>query len=304
MSGPLYVAAGGGGDALAALILHHATTADTSPPVVVSYSWDRHLLDPTPGPRVPADFQHLRRLTDHTWEVTRESHLPAGGISGLALLARHTDARFILLDPTHGAVGMHHQLTELINHLSADLITLVDAGGDIAAHGHEPTLRSPLGDSLALAATAGLNLPANVAVVGPGLDGELADTDIRHDMTTLDAHTHTLQPADVEAYLPALHHHPSEATMLVIAAALGIRGRVEIRDAGALVDLTASSADVLTAPADAVLAINNIAQKLVATQSFRDAEAITTSICGTTELDHERRKAHTLANHRPAEPAT
>jgi hypothetical protein len=51
-----------------------------------------------------------------------------------------------------------------------------------------------------------------------------------------------------------------------------------------------------------VLAINNIAQKLVATQSLRDAEAITTSICGTTELDHERRKAHTLANHRPAEP--
>jgi len=49
------------------------------------------------------------------------------------------------MDPTGGAVGIRQQIRELIGLLSAGSVMLVDVGGDVAAHGDEPTLLSPLG---------------------------------------------------------------------------------------------------------------------------------------------------------------
>ena len=53
------MAAGGGGDALAALFVHRALSPEGERAVVASYSWDRFILDPQPGPRCPADFYGL-----------------------------------------------------------------------------------------------------------------------------------------------------------------------------------------------------------------------------------------------------
>jgi hypothetical protein len=302
MNTALYVAAGGGGDALAALMLARAIEDDGRLPTVVSYSWDRYLIDPAPGPRHVRDFEGLRRLTDHTWQVIADSGLRAGGTSGLSLLARHTPARFVLMDPALGAVGIRQQLRELIDHLSVDQVTLVDVGGDVAAHGDEATLLSPLADSLALAAVVELPVPAVVAIVGLGLDGELPEDRVRDDLLGIGAETRKLAAVHVRPYLSTLEHHPSEATMLTAAAALGVTGRAEIRDKGALVALHARSADAFLAAPDAVLGLNTVAQKLTDTQSLDQADTITREVCGHTELDHERRKAQALAHHRPPEP--
>lgn len=145
----------------------HAVSGSNVEPIVISYSWDRYLIDPNPGPRTPADFRGLARLTSHCWEVQPDSSLPAGGVSGLALLARRTSARFVLLDPSGGAVGIGAQISELVDRFEADSVVLVDVGRDVAAHGTEPTLLSPLADSLVLAAMADIALPATVAVLGP-----------------------------------------------------------------------------------------------------------------------------------------
>ena len=295
MSRALYVAAGGGGDALAALIARDAIDDGDATPIVASYSWDRYLIDPAAGPRSPSDFQNLNRLTEHSWEVTGHSHLTAGGISGLTLLARSTPARFVLLDPRGGAVGLRHQLRELVEHLSADRIVLVDVGGDVAAHGDEPTLLSPLADSLALAALADQRVPAAVAVLGPGLDGELPDADVRRTLTTAGATPVPLAAAHVDPYVRALEHHPSEATTLVAAAAMGVSGRAEIRDRATLVPVTEASATMFLASADALLTGNAVAAKLIGTRSFEEAEAATAAVCGHTELTHERRKAEANA---------
>jgi hypothetical protein len=299
---PLYVAAGGGGDALASLIVRHALDPAGAPPVVLSYSWDRYIIDPAPGPRSPRDFADLRQLTGACWEVTAASRLLAGGVSGLALLARHTRARFVLMDPAGGAVGMRRQLCELIDLLAADSVMLVDVGGDVVAHGDEPTLLSPLGDSLALAALAELPVPTSAAVVGLGLDGELPEDDVRADLAAAGADSVTLGPEQVEPYVSALEYHPSEATMLVAAAATRVTGRAEIRDKGALVRLTPASAEAYVLPAARLLGLNRIARGLASTRSFAEAEAVTVALCGRTELDHERRKAHALDCGRPAQP--
>jgi hypothetical protein len=65
----LFVAAGGGGDALASLLLSRQLGTSGQVPIVASYSWDRRILDPLPGPRSVTDFEGVRQLTPHNVEV-------------------------------------------------------------------------------------------------------------------------------------------------------------------------------------------------------------------------------------------
>jgi hypothetical protein len=237
-------------------------------------------------------------MTDRNWEVTPDAKL-AEGKSSLALLGRYTNARFVLLDPTNGVRGLRAQVAELAEAVSADSVTLVDVGGDAIAHGHEPELLSPLADSMALAALNGLRVPVWVVIAGAGLDGELPEADVWQRCTQLASRRGELREPDIEPYLSALGKHPSEATTLLAASALGIRGRAEIRDRAALVTVDDRSPVLHIIEAGAVTKINNIAQQLADTSSLDAAERVAASIRGKTELAHERRKASTTDRTEP-----
>jgi hypothetical protein len=248
-----------------------------------------------PGPRSPEDFDATQRLTPRSVEITAYSRLHSGGTSSLQLLAKETSARFILVDPANGAAGIRQQLIELVEHFAFTSVLLVDVGGDVVATGTEEELRSPLADSLALASLTDFPVPVHVAIAGPGLDGELAASYVRSRCTAVGAELFgRLAAADVEPYFPALAQHPSEATTLLAAAALGMTGRAEIRDSTGLVSLNGGSADVYVLDASAAVASNQLAQELVTTHSLGEAEATTVAICGRSELDYERRKAAML----------
>lgn len=294
--GPLYVAAGGGGDAIMAAVLSHARDPNERP-VVATFAWDRLMYDPLPGPRTPADFDGLRRLTPLNFaiEPTTRTHPPAG--STLPRAAGEIDAIFVLLDPTGGAVGLGQQLAELIGYGSHERIEVVDVGGDILAEGHEPTLRSPLADSLALAATARQDIPVNVNVAGPGLDGELDEAAMNERLqATCAALIGRLSNGDAKLVSSTLAWHPSEATTLVLAAACGIRGRVEIRTEGQAIELTEASTVVYRATLADVLNTSTAASAVGDSTSFADAEARLRAAIGFTELDFERTKAAARAN--------
>src|SRR6266540_2139599 len=64
MSGTLMVAAGGGGDVLGAALIQQALAgSDGGRPVhYASWSWDRLVVDPVPGPRDPTAFCGLRSV--------------------------------------------------------------------------------------------------------------------------------------------------------------------------------------------------------------------------------------------------
>jgi len=300
----LLVAAGGGGDALASLLVSHRLLDDGELPIVASYSWDRRILDHMPGPRFPEDFEATRRLTPRSVEIIAHSRLHSGGVSSLQLLAEATSGRFVLLDPSNGAVGMRQQLIELVEHFAYASVLLVDVGGDLIAAGTEEDLRSPLADALALASLADFPIPVRVAIAGPGLDGELAASYVRARCTSVGGELFgRLAAADVEPYFPALAQHPSEATTLLAAAALEMTGRAEIRDSAGLVSLDGGSADVYVLDASAAVATNQLAQALVTTHSMVEAEEVTVAICGRSELDYERRKATRLQAMKPP-PAT
>jgi hypothetical protein len=288
----LYVATGGGGDALAAAIVHRAF-GHRRPALIATYAWERLAVDPRPGPRGVGDFTRLRRLGLRVRAFTPATvaRWPSG--STLPRLAGELDDTLLLLDPAGGAAGMAEQLAEMATLAEADTVAALDVGGDAVGRGDEPTLRSPLADALALAAVARLELPTTVLVAGPGLDGELTEDQVL-DVTGPDP-TVVLSDADVTPFRMVFTWHPSETTALLVAAARGLRGRVEVRDAGMAVDLTDASAGVYTASLDEVLAVNRVAAALDETTSLDEAEAITRLVAGRSEIDYERRKAHDRA---------
>lgn len=293
----LIVAAGGGGDAVAAAMLHAALYGDQEQAVILTYAWDRLLIDPLPGPRRPADFTGLERLTPAVWRVPAQAQPIAPAGSTLPRLAAELPHTFALLDPYQGAEGLTHQLEDLVTHLEPESIDLLDVGGDILARGDEPTLRSPLADALALAACCQVNAPVRLLVAGPGLDGELLPADLS-DM--LGSVVHTFTASDAETINSVLEWHPSEATGVLAATARGARGICEIRDAGLPVPLTDDSPTVHEVDLDDAVSRNQLARAIMATEHLDEAEAYSREICGYSEIDYERNKALWLKDQQPA----
>ncbi|MFF3257372.1 DUF1152 domain-containing protein [Actinacidiphila glaucinigra] len=284
----MIVAAGGGGDAVAAAMLSAALYGDEDPAVILTYAWDRLIVDPVPGPRNPDDFTGLRQLTASVYAVSADTEPVAPAGSTLPRLAAELPHTLALIDPRRGAIGMAQQLEELIAELSPESVDLLDVGGDILARGDEPTLKSPLADALTLAACAQLKTPVRLIIAGPGLDGELPARDL---IEALGSIAHTLTAEDVEPIASILEWHPSEATAMLGAAARGVRGLCEIRDAGLPVPLTDEGPTVHEADLDNALHRNALSRALVSTSSLEEAEQHSREICGYSEIDYERNKA-------------
>lgn len=287
----LYVAAGGGGDALAAVMLH-SEAAPGARAVVATYAWDRLLIDPLPGPRPASDFSGLEEVATSLWRLTPESApIPPAG-SSLPRMAAELDIDLVLLDPYEGAVGMAAALSAAVQVYKPSSVTIVDVGGDVLARGDEPQLKSPLADLLALAACTRLDTEVDVAVLGVGLDGELPG---EYTLARIAAHGGRrgprLGPDAAEAIAPLFAWHPSEASGMLAAAACGVRGTVEVRDAGTHILLSDTAPESWLVPAPLVAAASELARRLVDTSSLLEVEEQVRAVAGRSELDYERRKA-------------
>jgi hypothetical protein len=127
--------------------------------------------------------------------------------------------------------GLQRQLDELARLLAAESIEIVDVGGDIVATGEEETLRSPLADSMMLAAAHDLGRDVAVLVSGAGLDGELTEDVVLSRCASLaSSPMFRLTAPAVAGFGPVFEWHVSEAAGLLQAATLGVRGQLEVRD--------------------------------------------------------------------------
>ena len=284
----LLIAAGGGGDAVAALMLADALGASAAG--VATFAWERKIFDPLPGPRGPRDFQQLLSHGRNNWRLQPSSRLRAGR-SFLPQLAACTSVPLFLLDPSEGAVGLRDQLLELAEIHDVEKTLLVDVGGDVLARGDEAGLRSPLADALTLAATAELPGPS-VYCLGLGLDGELAVGEwralIREARDGGWMCSRPLPQAVASRYRDYFEWHPSEATGMACLSALGYRGSVEMRADGVTVSLSSTSARLYNFSYPQVLERSLIARAVRETTSLRAAASSARSVCGRTELEHER----------------
>jgi hypothetical protein len=301
--GTLVIAAGGGGDAITGSALARPLGL-TEPPVVLTYSWDRLMIDPLPGPRTAEDFTGLRQLAPNVLEVLSSTKpiSPAG--SSLPRLAADLPTRVLLLDPTGGAVAMAAQISAAVTYFQVDSIALIDVGGDIITDGTDPGLRSPLADQLALAACVRTGLPSKLLITAPGIDGELPPTTILTRLDRLSAdQLPNLTSTDLVPVRPVFHWHPSEASGLLAAAATGRRGRVEVRDAADHIELTATTTTLFAVTTKDALEVTPAAQ-LTNSQSLDDAEATIRETIGISEIRYEADKATHLRNRRPHFPTS
>lgn len=291
----LMVAAGGGGDVLAAAMIERATRQHEQQAVFASWSWERLIVDPVPGPRDPSGFTGLHRHGRWNYRVSAQTVSRPSGTSLLPQLADSLQIELYLLDPRQGAMGLHRQLAELAGLVQAEIVEIVDVGGDILATGWEADLRSPLADSLVLAASTELGPPTEVLVAGAGLDAELPHQMVRQRCQALGGEPwRRLGPADAEPLVSVLEWHPSEVTGLLLRAAQGYRGIAEVRDGGYRVHLSDQSPDVYRIRHAAALQINELARRLRTTKSMAAAEEVVRAFGRTSEIDHERRKSEGL----------
>ncbi|WP_282777810.1 MULTISPECIES: DUF1152 domain-containing protein [unclassified Nocardia] len=284
----LAIAAGGGGDAITAAMLATAMP-ELRVSAIMSYSWDRFMMDPTPGPRSSADFQGL---AEHGGVATiSATSTLRTGTSTLPRLAGSIAHPVLLLEAHGGAAGMASSISNAAAMSSADELIVVDVGGDIIAEGHEIGLLSPLADSLALAAAVLTGIPTRVLIAGPGVDGELSPGEVHARLSDLGAdRVAGLTPADAAPFADLWSWHPSEANSLLAMAADGWRGAVETQRR-AVVDLTDDTTGIYEVDAQA-LAQSSLAAPLASTNSLDQAEQLLRDRrSGRSELDIERRKA-------------
>ncbi|MEU8528440.1 MULTISPECIES: DUF1152 domain-containing protein [Streptomyces] len=285
----LLIAAGGGGDAIGTTLVHHALHGD-EPAVVLSYSWERLVVDPVPGPRAERDFTGLRPLTARVSQITATSSAVAPAGSTLPRLAHELPITLGLLNPYRGVPHLAGQIAEAAEKYAVDEVKVVDVGGDVFARGDEPTLLSPLPDALVIAACATAGVPARLFLAGPGLDCEVPERDLLPDAGTDYV---TLTASDTRSVEHVFDWHPSEASALLAAAARGLRGGCVVRDTGRPVVLSDAGARVYRIPIDRVLARNRLAHALYVrdVDSLDAAEQVSRDVCGFSELQRERERA-------------
>lgn len=259
--------------------------------VIATVAWERLLVDPVPGPRAVDDFDGLVRRGDtHEIVPTTRPKPPYGSL--LPDLRSALGFPLFLLDPHRGVLGLVDQLHALLSLPDAETDTelwLVDVGGDALATGSEPGLSSPLCDALTLAAAARVDADARVLIAGPGLDGELTPDEVAARLTETSARLLLTLPMPSERVSKVLEWHPTEASALLAASAMGIRGKVEIRDAGSIIQLNEHSADVWATSAQESMK-SSLAATTFDTASLQEADDAVRAIVST-ELEAENRKA-------------
>ena len=286
----LIIAAGGGGDAFTAGVI--AEMFDSDEIIIASFSWDRIMYDPDPGPRKGVEFDNVTRFGKYNTIISKASKLKkVGSKSFLPVISQYFNRDYFLLELDDGVKHLHNQIVELVDMMIIEKIIILDIGGDILATGKEKELKSPIADASVLAACKGLKIPVSIWVAGCGLDGELSEETLMTTITSLNNVTIKHLPDDLaKKHMVAFEWLPSEASALFFMASIGNYGICEIRQDGYSVELSKFSAAIYCIDFFDVYNKSLIAKNIQMTTSLDEIETIVKNITSISELDIERKK--------------
>jgi hypothetical protein len=313
---PLVLGIGGGGDVVGALATAGACRAQGASPVVGGVTWERRPIDPMPGPRAEAEIENARKIAPGVLGATGETRVRGSGVlfaeSRMAgLLGEET----VLVDANLGPAALADGLAAAAAELDADLIVLVDVGGDALAHGEEAGLASPLCDSVMLAAAARLARnargadpaapeggapPVLGAIFGVGCDGELTVAEVLERIAEVAAVGGFAGARGLTAPLAAqleeaVEAVPTEASAQALRCFRGETGTATIRQGRRKVEL--SPVGALTFYFDVTAAVGSAARLAAAVIEARDLDHANELLHDRgvrTELDYERDALHTV----------
>lgn len=299
---PLVLGIGGGGDVVGALATYEACRlSHGAAPRIGGVAWERRPIDAVPGPRAAAEIEGAEELAPGVLLASPGTRVRERGIPfAESHMAGFLGEPVLLLDINDGPVSLAHGLAAAVASLGADLLVLVDVGGDALAHGGEPGLASPLCDAVVLAAgarVAAAGVPVLGAIFGIGCDGELTPEEVLERLAEVAAAgglagVRGLTAPVVERLEGAVRAVPTEASAQALRCFRGEYGATEIRGGRRKVPLSPLGA--LTVYFDVETALRSAARVAAAvsdTGSLEEANDVLHGLGIRTELDYERELA-------------
>jgi len=293
----LVIGVGGGGDVVGALAAARFLEFLGLTFTLGGLSWERIVYDPTPGPRKLSETRNVRPIHPFAWMANRESQTATGVFFAESRMAAALDREVLLVDINGGVKGVVDALETALKQLDADLLVGIDVGGDSLAQGHEPGLRSPLADSIMLAAFAELEqrgLRAVWGVFGYGSDGELTTDEIEAALSKLAADGGLLGAWGLTPKIAAeldevVKTVPTEASAIPLECFRGAWGQGTIRNEQRGVKLTPLTSLTFFVSATKLYAtLSRPAQALKDSASLEEANDALHGLGIRTELDFER----------------
>jgi hypothetical protein len=293
----LVIGIGGGGDVAGALAAAEAVRALGTGCVVGGLTWERRPIDPLPGPRRLDEISGAQPLHPAVALAGPGTTGPGGFRFCEADMATFLGEPTVLVDPNGGPAAIAEGLDVAAQHFGCDLVVLLDVGGDVLAHGHEPGLASPLADAVVLAAAPRMRTPTIGIVFGIGCDGELTPAEVRERLEEVaaaggDLGDVPLPGTALDRVEAALRTVTTEASAMAIRCARGETGRVGIRGGRRTVPLTADGGRLVAFdPAVAIASAARLAAAVAGAADLEAAQAVLTALGVWTELDYEREAA-------------
>ncbi|HEX2105408.1 MAG TPA: DUF1152 domain-containing protein [Solirubrobacteraceae bacterium] len=289
---------GGGGDVVGTLAAAGVAAAGGTPAVLGGLTWERRPIDPLPGARRLDEITGVRVLHPAVALAGPNAAGPGGFRFAEGRMAELLGEPTVLVDPNGGPAAIAAGLAHACAALDADVVVLLDVGGDALAHGDEPGLASPLADAVVLAsapALAAAGVTVLGAVFGAGCDGELTPAEVAARIAEVAAAggalgDHELDAATLERVAAAVEAVPTEASAMALRCARGETGRATIREGRRTVPLTPAGGRVFFF--DPEVAIASAARLAAAVRGARDMEHAHAILLGLgvarTELRYER----------------
>jgi hypothetical protein len=296
----LVVALGGGGDVIAGYMLSDIFLRRGLRPILVSLAWERLAKDPLPGPRSLNELSGLEMISESLGRSTESCAYPSGSVTNQgALTANLGIQENYIVEPSGGVRSVLAGLRELRQRFAIEEVWGIDVGGDVLAGEPLPSLTSPLADALMLAALTAFDPRARVAVVAPGIDGELPSHIWKsllrdHIAKGMVVDWCTFYGESIRTIGELLDHRSvdSEVTAAVVRAYQGLAGTLVMRDSGVLVEVGLACLPIAVYRAhDIFHTINHIARVISDAESL-DLASDRLEKCGYfSELRFERAKA-------------
>lgn len=293
----LVIGIGGGGDVAGALATARFLEFCGLEFVLGGLSWERRVFDPLPGPRMLSEVDNVRVLHQYAWMANCETRTKGGVYFAESRMAAFLAKEVLLIDISGGVKGVVAGLERAIKELNTDLLVGVDVGGDSLAKGAEPGLRSPLADSVMLAAFVELEKRGYRTlwgVFGYGSDGELTVDEIEAALSSLAGAggllgAWSLTPKTAAELEAAIKTVPTEASAIPVQGFRGASGESEIRDGSRRVKLTPLTALTFFMSATKLFdTLSHPAQAVYGSSSLDQANDALHEIGIKTELDAER----------------
>ncbi|MCE4622957.1 MAG: DUF1152 domain-containing protein [Desulfurococcales archaeon] len=291
----LVFGAGGGGDALGTVHLYLKLKKLGVEPVIGSIVWERHPVDPYPGP-IP--IESLLDAEPIGWSAAIVSGRTVAyryGIEVKFQLARVIDAlgvEGLFIDASKGVYGVSEALKAAHEVLGVEAVIALDTGGDILAVGCEDNLWSPLADAISLAGMKESGLPGVIAVHGPGADGELPTKKVLEYISIIASRGGLIEVLGLSRYevnyiSKIMEKVYSESSKLPVYAFKGEYGIREIRGKTRRVELSPITATTHLLQLDPVYEWSEQAKAVAGTRGIGQAKERLNKHCIVTELDLE-----------------